>query len=112
MRACHWTFDGTIPALPTSQALEDFFAETIKAIRMTPITEPRIEFHPPNVSAIQFIAESHLAVSIYGTSAFVDIFSCKDFDPGVVLSLLVKHLGGRDWNVSQRRREVVLERME
>ena len=47
-------------------------------------------------SALQFIATSSITLHAdeVGGRCFVDVFSCKPFDPGVAAAIAVAHFGG------------------
>lgn len=81
-------------------------ADLVEVTGLRAIGEPLLS--EDGLKGMQLIAESHVAVHVgqatdleelgglrvgelYG---FVDVFSCKPFDPGQVLAVLRLHLGG------------------
>ncbi len=62
--------------------------------------------HLKGISAVQFIKTSSIVVHTLDDlkGVFIDLFSCKDYDPNVVRSVVEAHFGGtvRHMNTFQR----------
>ncbi|MCX6767233.1 MAG: S-adenosylmethionine decarboxylase [Candidatus Micrarchaeota archaeon] len=76
-----------------------FLDELPAKIGMTKITKPYLFFHKdrpeeePGITGFVVIAESHISIHTFparGNYLTMDIYSCKDFDKGYVLSYIRK----------------------
>ena len=75
-----------------------FFEELIEALDMVPLTEffcVRVNdgANDRGISAFQMITTSHIAMHFDddGHNGFMDVFSCKKFDPRIVMEMVKKH---------------------
>jgi S-adenosylmethionine/arginine decarboxylase-like enzyme len=78
--------------------IENFFGELIKALDMKPLTEffcKRVDNKEEGrgISAFQMITTSHISMHFddAGYNGFMDVFSCKKFDPRIVLKMIKEH---------------------
>ena len=77
--------------------IEAFFTELIQALDMKPLSEffcVRVDNEEGRgISAFQMITTSHIAMHFDddGHNGFMDVFSCKKFDPRIVLQMIEKH---------------------
>jgi S-adenosylmethionine/arginine decarboxylase-like enzyme len=87
--------------LSAHSRIVDFFAELVPAIGMVahgPLVILRFGVGDlEGWSAMQFIETSSITLHSdeYGLRCFVDIFSCKSFDPTLASTVAVAHFGGR-----------------
>ena len=86
--------------LADPDAIRRFVPDVIEAIDMVPHGPLRLErFGEGELegwSAMQFIETSSITIHTVEASArcFVDIFSCRPFDPDVAAAIAVAHFGG------------------
>jgi S-adenosylmethionine/arginine decarboxylase-like enzyme len=78
--------------------IKKFFEELITALDMVPLTEffcvkVNDKVDGRGISAFQMITTSHIAMHFddEGNNGFMDIFSCKKFDPRIVLEMVKEH---------------------
>lgn len=78
--------------------IERFFTELIADLDMKPLTKffcvkVDNEEEGRGISAFQMITTSHISMHFDddGRNGFMDIFSCKKFDPVIVLKMIKKH---------------------
>lgn len=99
-----WGFHLLIDCLDLDDSIDDpkdieaFFEELISALDMKPLTEffcVRVDNKEEGrgISAFQMITTSHIAMHFddEGNNGFMDVFSCKEFDPKIVLKMIQKH---------------------
>jgi S-adenosylmethionine decarboxylase len=89
------------PALGDAVAVDRFLVALVGALEMTVLAGPLVgvESGPPasaGVSGLVILCESHAAIHTYPVvgEAFVDVFSCRTFDPGVVETTIRAFFGG------------------
>jgi S-adenosylmethionine/arginine decarboxylase-like enzyme len=96
------------PATFTRESIEKFFAELCVQIDMEredlhwwddeglPPEKCQTEPHLKGVSAVQFIKTSNITIHTLELlkAAYLNIFSCKDFDAGVAKRLAEEWFGG------------------
>ncbi len=98
----HYVWDGRQLEPTFRFTVQKILADLVKITGLTAIGRPLVG--PQYLSGIQLIAESHVAVHLYFVESglrgelvgFVDVFSCKPFDPGRIDSILKLWLGG-EW---------------
>ena len=85
----------------TRESLEEFFEALCKSIDMvradlhfwddldTPEEEKQTELHTVGTSAVQFILTSNVTIHTLDLlkRVYINIFSCKDFDPEIAQSI-------------------------
>jgi S-adenosylmethionine/arginine decarboxylase-like enzyme len=87
--------------LADPDVIRRFVPEVIDAIDMVPHGPLHLErFGDGELegwSAMQFIETSSITVHAdeFGCRCFVDVFSCRPFDPDVAAAIAVAHFGGR-----------------
>ena len=94
-------------------ALEDWLLQAVDEVGMTAFGNPEVVDYPfperegTALSAVIFLGESSITIHTYPEFNFVfmNIFSCKDFDPSRVLEFIE-----RSWNVSRERRAYLFQR--
>jgi len=98
-----WGFHLLIDCLDMDDEIDDekdieaFFTELIQALDMKPLSEffcVRVDNEEGRgISAFQMITTSHIAMHFDddGHNGFMDVFSCKKFDPRIVLQMIEKH---------------------
>jgi len=78
--------------------LKHFLDEVVPAIGMTLIPptddQPNPMVSEPHGQAIAIIAESHVYIWVQGSEAICIVFSCRAFEPSIVLALLCQRFGG------------------
>jgi len=96
------------PSTFNRQTIEQFFEAVCDAIDMercelywwddfdTPENEKQTEPHLKGTSAVQFIMTSNITIHTLDIleRVYLNIFSCKDFDPDIVSRLSVEWFGG------------------
>ena|ERR1051326_950661 len=83
----------------TKERLDLFFKELCILSDMTPVGKPKYwletsdEPHLKGYSGIQFIKTSSIVIHTLDIlkSAYINFFSCKDFDPEKVLKFIKRH---------------------
>lgn len=107
----HLILDGkctNVQILSESRVLADLMKELVELIDMKPISEPFIVEYPDGngqergLSACLFLAESSVLIHTYPEYkfAFIDVFSCKDFNDSKTRLMLTERLGmevRNDW---------------
>lgn len=100
---------GCDPSTFTRAALTDYFRQLCDLIDMEACDlhfwddvgvapeDRQTEPHTTGTSAIQFILTSNITVHTLDLlqAVYVNLFSCKDFDPAVVRDFTLKTFGGR-----------------
>jgi len=87
--------------LADPDAIRRFVPDVIEAIDMVPHGPLRLErFGEGELegwSAMQFIETSSLTIHAdeFSGRCYVDVFSCKAFEPELAAAIAVKHFGGR-----------------
>lgn len=78
--------------------IKNFFSELIDALDMKPLTEffcKKVDDKEEGrgISAFQMITTSHISMHFddAGNNGFLDIFSCKKFEPRTVLKMVKEH---------------------
>ena len=95
-------FQHTNMAIDDEKIMRAFFKELVTELKMIAVGEPIIKFFPEKVdhnetralSAIQLITTSTITAHTdneYGRCVFLDVFSCKPYDPKLVFPLIEKH---------------------
>ena len=90
-------------AVRNAEAIRAFCADLVESIEMVAYGEPLLEHfatHVPQAagySLVQLIETSAITGHFCDANgdAYVDIFSCKDFDPKVAVQVVQKHLRPR-----------------
>ncbi len=95
-----YLFRGRVPDLPKAGALGAFMDDLISNLGMRPICPIITRVLYPEWGVFVMIAESHIHFWGVGEQAWGDVFSCKEFDPGLAGALAGVHLGGW-WNYGQ-----------
>ncbi len=96
--------------LTSGELLKEFVANAVKVVNMEahgPTYVDRFgEGDIEGFSAMQFIKTSSITVHLdeVGNRAFIDIFSCKDFDPQPAIDYAKEFFGAKE------HKETVLER--
>ncbi len=96
---------------------ETLLSDLVAEVGMTPLSPPFVyestcrneTWDPPFASGLSgfiVLAESHLAFHSFVESefCFLDVFSCKPFDPEAVKAFLADRLGAERFNTNQVRR--------
>jgi S-adenosylmethionine/arginine decarboxylase-like enzyme len=84
------------------KAIEEFFDNVIKALKMKKLTEffyKKVSGEEGRgVSAFQMITTSHISMHFDDNkrSGYLDIFSCKKFDPDIVIKMIDKYFEPKD----------------
>lgn len=80
------------------KAIYDFNKELVQRIDMVAHGEPIIEFMLPGdpkqgFSLVQLITTSNICAHFmdFDRTAYLDVFSCKEFDPNIVKDVFVKY---------------------
>ena len=76
----HLLIDGRLSQSLSATRLNSFLRHFPAYIHMHRFTNPMVYSVPAGCAGIVGIAESHIAVHVTGDLAWVDVFSCKDFD--------------------------------
>jgi S-adenosylmethionine/arginine decarboxylase-like enzyme len=90
-----------VPRLEDPDSIRVFVARLVEAIGMRahgPLHLERFgDGELEGWSAMQFIETSSITVHAdeFGCRCFVDVFSCRPFDPDVAAAIAVAHFGGR-----------------
>ncbi len=103
----------------TRSSIRNYFAELCSLIKMdreklywwddhgVPLEEQETEPHLKGTTAVQFIRTSNITIHTLDLlrNAYVNIFSCKEFDTEEAAAFTVKWFGASDWttNVVTRR---------
>lgn len=99
-------------AVRSGEAIREFCEDLVESIGMIAYGEPMVEHfatHLPEAagySLVQLIETSAITGHFCDASgdAYVDVFSCKDFDPEVAVAVVRKHLRpGNVWRVDLPR---------
>lgn len=88
-----------VEAVRSGEAIREFCGDLVESIEMVAYGEPLVEHfatHVPEAagySLVQLIETSAITGHFCDASgdAYVDVFSCKDFDPEVAISVVHKH---------------------
>lgn len=86
--------DGFIERQLDNLSLKWAICRLVEEIGMTPIGQVVIEPFPEydyGVSAVQFLAESHIVVNYWRNQIAIDIFSCKGFDQQKAVDFCIEH---------------------
>jgi S-adenosylmethionine/arginine decarboxylase-like enzyme len=82
----------------SEEDIKGFFGELIDALDMKPLTEffckkVNDKEEGRGISAFQMITTSHIAMHFddAGDNGFIDVFSCKKFDPRIVIKMVKEH---------------------
>lgn len=86
-------------AVRSGDAIREFCRDLVESIEMVAYGEPLVEHfatHVPEAagySLVQLIETSAITGHFCDATgdAYVDVFSCKDFDPDVAISVVYKH---------------------
>jgi len=94
---------GMNPNIDDEADIKDFFQKLIEALDMTPLTEffsVRVDDKETGrgISAFQMITTSHIAMHFddAGHNGYLDVFSCKLFDPKIVVKMIKDHFKPKD----------------
>ena len=86
--------------IKSQENIYKFIKELVKEIDMVAYGEPIIEFLLPGdpkagYSLMQLITTSNICAHFIepNNTAYFDVFSCKDFDPAVVIRVVQKYFG-------------------
>lgn len=84
--------------IDSEEDVREFFNELIKALKMKKLTEffyKKVDNKEEGrgLSAFQMITTSHIAMHFddAGRTGYLDIFSCKTFDPDTVIKMVKKY---------------------
>ncbi len=94
----HTLYDGELSDVPTAVVLRRFLDAAIEETRLHVISAPVVSVRTPDWSAFVPIAESHISAHGRGKVGFVDVFSCRRFDPDAMLAVLQEALPG-EWRM-------------
>ena len=100
------------PSLFTRESIGNYFKELCDLIDMVrcelywwddhgvPIEEQQTEPHLKGTSAIQFISTSNITIHTLDLmeNVYLNVFSCKEFDPDVVIRFSENWFKGKDVN--------------
>ena len=93
---------GTNENTKSKKELEKFLADLVPAIDMKAVGKPIFKrFGEPDkygYSVVQIIVTSAITFHIIDQShtAYLDVFSCKDFDPEIVIKMVKERFGADD----------------
>ena len=93
------------------KAIRSFVVKLCKLIKMHRVGEPEIKrFGHKKLrgySLMQFIETSCITAHFdeVGNRAFIDVFSCKDFDPKVAVNFCREFFKAKDYTVYEERRK-------
>ncbi|VVB68120.1 S-adenosylmethionine decarboxylase proenzyme [Candidatus Norongarragalina meridionalis] len=112
VRGTHLMLDlreGGARGLDSEKIVEKFLKDVPKALRMRAITKPVLKRvgtgRDYGISGFVMIAESHISVHTYPRkrAAFIDAFSCREFDVAVVKEMAERTFGGKAEAKSEKR---------
>lgn len=96
----HWGYHLLVQAKKLNEkmnepsAIKQFLETTVHNIKMTPLSEPMVvyassEKDGSGYSAFMFLTTSHISAHFdtNGNTCYFDVFSCKIFDPDIVLNI-------------------------
>jgi S-adenosylmethionine/arginine decarboxylase-like enzyme len=83
----------------TKKSLDEFFLKLCELSDMTPVGKPKYWHELSNIphlkgySGIQFIKTSNILIHTLDITkdAYINFFSCKDFDPNEILDFIIEH---------------------
>lgn len=104
---------GATEAINDKDTIVRFTKQLVKDIDMVAFGEPQVEWfadHDPTKAGytlVQLIETSAIVIHFVPQtwSLHADVFSCKDFDGNVVVSLLKEYFGIKAWNIREFERE-------
>jgi len=109
----HWGYhllldiSGCNDEIQNRSTIETFIKDLVKAIDMKAVGEPMVKDFAEGTplggfSAMQFIETSSITIHFVNSSrtAYLDVFSCKDFDQNAAIDLVKERFGAK--NVKQR----------
>jgi len=98
----HLIAEGYVEGEINAVGIKSFISLTAAATLMTVVVGPKVAVTKFGYIGWAIIAESH--ISVHYSSEFrqvwLDIFSCKEFDPGVVMELARSQLNFQEHNRS------------
>lgn len=97
LRPYHVVLDGVLPKQPDRHRIRTVLHALVTATGLTRIGPEviHVDDETQHWTALQCIAESHVAMSGVGRIACVDVFSCRPIDGRAVGETLLLWLGGR-----------------
>ena len=99
-----------------SENIRQFVDDLLTAIEMVPVGEPRIEHlaayvpHLSGYSLVQLIETSSITGHFCDLSGeiYLDVFSCKDFDPETALTVVCDFFEPESWGATVLIRDASL----
>lgn len=88
----HVTFDGRVDNVGENWSIRgvyDFCRDAVRLADMTLVSGPHVTAHKGQLYGMAVLAESHVSVHLDKRTklAFIEMFSCKDFDSVAFCSL-------------------------
>lgn len=95
IKPVHLVLEGSVSKLPSELQVRNFLIDTVVDIGMKPIGRQMVVDTNTALIGFQIIADSHLAVHVDKASQqlFLDCFSCKEYDVGLVIALAEYEFG-------------------
>jgi S-adenosylmethionine/arginine decarboxylase-like enzyme len=91
-------------AIKTRKVIKNFITELVPAIDMIPYKDPKIVKFGTDDKAgytlVQLIETSNICAHFVDetNAVYLDVFSCKEYDPQIVEDLVVKYFGAQKFN--------------
>jgi S-adenosylmethionine/arginine decarboxylase-like enzyme len=87
----------TVASMWTAEAARAFIDEAVAISGLTRIHDLALYADAEKVIALQMIAESHIALHLHlaALRAFIQVFSCRDFDLPGMMGLVVSSFCGK-----------------
>ncbi|MCS7241833.1 S-adenosylmethionine decarboxylase [Candidatus Caldatribacterium sp.] len=76
---------------PTERTVLRFIQDLINDLKLHVVFGPQIARHNRHLTALAIIAESHISVSCYGSTVFIDVFSCVPIDKDTIIRLCSRY---------------------
>jgi len=109
---------GCSPKMIGSQTVVTSFAKTlVKRIEMVPFGEPQVVMfgsgNKKGYTLVQLIETSNICAHFVeeNNSMYLDVFSCKNFDPAVVKETVYEFFDAQKFNIKVLVRQAPVERL-
>ena len=88
----HLIVDGVSLDTLFAEKLENLLIMVAEKIKMTRYGKPQMIYFAGGWSGVQWVAESHIIVNCIGRQVWVDVCSCKQFEPERIKKFVVDYL--------------------
>ena len=87
----HMMVDGHLSQPLNTELLTDILTKLTRLVGLTPLGDSLTHESDHGWAGLQMIAESHISLHSWDDNFWLDVFSCRAFDPEVVLGYV------REW---------------